>query len=59
MLNAISISSALMGSEPNPPMWNTDHVKILQPGQSDAQQIIDKIDATQSGWDPVANGQFN
>lgn len=30
-------------AEPNPPMWDTQTVKIISPGQGDAQAILDAI----------------
>jgi len=34
-------------------------VKIISPGQSDAQSILDNIHATQGGSQPECNGQFD
>lgn len=47
-----------LASEPNPPIWDLEKVKIISPGQSDAQSILDKIHKTQGGNDPECNGQF-
>ena len=48
-----------LAAEPNPPAWDTDRVKILSPGQSDAQDILDKIHATNGGMTPSNNGEFS
>jgi hypothetical protein len=35
-----------LAAEPNPPIWDTDKVKILSPGQAGAQTILDQIHST-------------
>lgn len=58
--SALLVQMALaFTSEPNPPIWDTDKVKIITPGQSDAQSILDKIHATQGGSNPTSNGEFS
>ena len=45
--SALLIQVALaFTSEPNPPIWDTDKVKVISPDQSDAQSILDKIHKT-------------
>ena len=39
--------------EPNPPSWDTDHVKVFEPNDLDAQSILDQIHSTQGGMDPI------
>lgn len=33
---AASVASFVMAIEPNPPAWDTNHVKIFKSGQADA-----------------------
>mmetsp|Transcript_18346 Transcript_18346/g.13205 ORF Transcript_18346/g.13205 Transcript_18346/m.13205 type:complete len:96 (+) Transcript_18346:35-322(+) len=53
------ILAAVSAAEPNPPSWDTNAVKILTPGQSDAQSIIDNVWFEQGGHDPADHGQFS
>ena len=57
MIAMMSVASAL---EPNPPTWDTDRVKIFEPGnESVTQPILDSIHATQGGQHPSFNGEFS
>ena len=47
------VASAL---EPNPPVWDTEKVKLFEPGDLDAQSILEEIHATQGGMYPINNG---
>lgn len=46
MLSRFTVSlltASVLAAEPNPPTWDTNHVKILYPGDPTAQATIDTI----------------
>jgi hypothetical protein len=45
--------------EPNPPTWDSQRVKVLTPGQKNAQAIVDKIYAENGGHSPAFHGQWS
>jgi hypothetical protein len=56
---AASAAAFVNAVEPNPPTWDSDRVKILTPGQANAQQILDTIYAENGGHDPAWHGQWS
>ena len=62
MFSKISfLATVAFAVEPNPPIWDTEKVKIFEPGVStdEAQKTINAILAQQGGHDPPCNGEFS
>lgn len=63
MLSKISLlslaSKVLAGDQPNPPQWDTKWVKVINPGDADAQSILNAIHDENGGHEPAWNGQFS
>ena len=56
---AMAFLSSVYAAELNPPNWDTDRVKVIKPGQPDAQNILDTIHNENSGMDPPNHGEFS
>ena len=54
-----SLFSYISALEPNPPAWDTNHVKIFKSGQQDAQAILDKIHSEMGGKVPDTHGHWS
>lgn len=51
-------STSLLSLEPNPPLWPTN-VKIIEPGDPNAQATIDSIYQENGGHNPSCHGQWS
>jgi len=56
---AASVAAFVSAVEPNPPTWDTARVKVLSPGQANAQEIVDAIFAENGGHTPAWHGQWS
>ena len=50
------VSNVYAGSQPNPPSWDTKSVKVIHPGDSNAQGILNAIHDETGGHIPAFHG---